>query len=218
MADAAGQFANGRRQIQPLARHMVEVELGEQIRMRNSIQQAEQILGGVDQKARHIQRVDGFAVHPDAQQLERLGGGAQVGGQGGQGVLAGYPGGQATGQHIDRLRAGHGRIAQRLLQRLIEVGLACRHAGQAVAALHQVAGRQVDQHQRQGQALQLLLQAHGWQLVGKLDLHALETGGAGGARPLAQRTLGEQQRQVGGESHAWVSRYCSTRVAGSCSA
>src|SRR5690606_17858614 len=76
----------------------------------------------------------------------------------------------------------------------------------------------VDQHQRQLQALQLLLEAQRRHFIGKLNFHALETGGAGGARALDQRALGEQQRQVGGDSHAPLSRYCSTRVAGSRSA
>src|SRR5690606_40629847 len=91
------------------------------------------------------------------------------------------------------------------------------YGGQAGAALQQVAGGQVDQHQRQVGAFEQLFQADRRQLVGKLDFHAIETGRAGGQHAVGQGQFGEQHGQVGGDSHRSCSRYIFTSVAGSCS-
>jgi hypothetical protein len=72
-------------------------------------------------------------------------------------------------------------------------------AGDAAIAGRPVAGRQVEQHQRELVAEQRLLQVFGRRLVGELDFHRREAGARGAIEALQQRRFSEQHRQVGGE-------------------
>src|SRR5690606_24463683 len=74
-----------------------------------------------------------------------------------------------------------------------------------------------DQHQRQTGTLKQLLQANGRQLVGKLNLDAIETGHLGNKHTFGQRQFTEQHGKVGGNLHRLCSRNIFTSVAGSCS-
>src|SRR5690606_28871165 len=106
---------------------------------------------------------------------------------------------------------------QRIAQGGVEFLLALGYGGQTSTALHQVARRQVDQHQRQVGTLEQFLQANRRQLVRKLDFHAIETGHLCRHHPLGQRQFAKQHGEVGSNLHRLCSRNIFTSVAGSCS-
>ncbi|MCY1543620.1 hypothetical protein D9M68_794450 [compost metagenome] len=107
-----------------MPRHVVEIVLGRQVGMRHRPQQFIELLRGIDQEARHIQRVDRLHQHADTQQLKGGGGLAQITAQGCQRLFATHAFRQAPRQDIHTRRAHHGGIGQRLLQRGVELGLA----------------------------------------------------------------------------------------------
>ena len=82
MTDAPGQPGDAVQQVQPLTGHMVEVQLRHAVGVLDPLQQRKQVGRAVDQKSRHVQRIDRLAEHADAEQLEGIGGLPQVALQG----------------------------------------------------------------------------------------------------------------------------------------
>ncbi|KAF1052929.1 MAG: hypothetical protein GAK43_01688 [Stenotrophomonas maltophilia] len=156
-------------------------------------QQVQLVLRGVEQEPRHVVQVDGLHHHSDLQAGEHLGGLPQVPGQHAQRLLPRDTLGQAPGQHVDALRAQHPRVQFGTFQRLGEFGLTPRHGRQTGTALHEVARRQVEQHQRQARLVQCIAPVRRWRLVGELHFHTIETGLGSGGDAFEQRQLGEQQ-------------------------
>ena len=94
-----------------------------------------------DQKARHVDGVDGFQRGGDTDGLEGFGGVAGIAGEGMQAVQQITLLGLTPGQDVDAAHAQLLGIRQRLHDGTAEHLFAPGHAGEAIAALHEVARR-----------------------------------------------------------------------------
>ena len=81
-----------------------------------------------------------------------------------------------------------------------ELGDAVRVAGDAALAGVPVAGRQVVQHQLQAVGVEPLPDLGGVEGIREQELDGLEAGLGGALEAVEERHLGEQHRQVGGET------------------
>jgi hypothetical protein len=178
MADHVGVALDAADEIALHDLHVIGVEEELHVRLADLGDQLGDVVGARDEVARLVAGVQRLEEERDPVRRDRAGGGAQVSHVCPMGFVAGRVI-DDPGHHVDHRGAERTGVIGRLPEARLEIGLATGQPGQAPVAGRDVAGRRVETGHPHARSIEPLLEGFDRQVVGKVALDLVETGGAG---------------------------------------